>query len=110
MNPEGAVTNGGVQRLKVISMKSILLAVLLLLSGPLPGPELLESMDQDLVQVSVRGARRGVAIPLTKDRLHRQPAPGLILCRTTGRGVPVPAPPDDLRSSPRLASRPPPAV
>ena len=91
-------------------MKSSLLAVLILLGGPLPAPELLESMDQDLVVVAVRSTRRSADVPQSRERLHRQTTPTLTLLKPTCRVVPVPAPPDDLRSAPRLASRPPPAV
>ena len=91
-------------------MKSSLLAVLLLLGGPLPAPEILESMEQDLVVVAARSARRSADVPQSKERLHRQATPTLTLHKPTRRVVPVPAPPDDLRSAPRLGSRPPPAV
>ncbi len=91
-------------------MKTSLFAVLLFLGGPLPGPELLESMDQDLVAVTVRSARRNAEDPRSQERLHRQTPLRLTLPRPTDRVLPVPAPPDDLRSATRLGSRPPPAV
>ena len=105
-----AVTNGRPPRPMGDLMKSSLLGLLLLLGGPLPAPELLESMEQDLVVVSVRSARRNADVPRSKERLHRQTMPTLTLRRPLERVLPVPAPPDDLLSAPRLATRPPPSV
>jgi hypothetical protein len=102
--------NGDPHRLRSTCMKSALLGFLILLGGPLPVPELLESLDQDLVVTSVRSARRNPEVPPSKERLHRQTTPTLTLPRPTDRVIAVPSPPDDLRSAIRLGSRPPPTV
>lgn len=88
-------------------MRSSLLAFLILLGGPLPCIEALESADQDLV---VEASRRA---PRPSHRRHsslRAEPPVPVVLTPAFRAIPVPAPSEEFRHWPRLYSRPPPAA
>jgi hypothetical protein len=88
-------------------MRSALLAFLVLLGGPLPCIEALESADQDLVVEASRRAPR--PSPRRLSDLRAEPPVPIVLTPTC-RGILVPAPSEDFRHWPRLHSRPPPAA
>ncbi|HUR38316.1 MAG TPA: hypothetical protein VM222_02430 [Planctomycetota bacterium] len=88
-------------------MRSSLLAFLILLGGPLPCIEALESADQDLVVEASRRAPR----PAQRRRSDLRAGPPVpVVLTPAGREIPVPEPSEDFRHSPRLYSRPPPAA
>jgi len=88
-------------------MRSSLLALLLLLGGPLPSIEVLESADQDLVVETSRHAPRPALLRCVEVR-PEPPAP--VVAMPAFPTVPVPSPTEDFRHWPRLHSRPPPAA
>jgi hypothetical protein len=88
-------------------MRSSLLAFLILLGGPLPCIDLLESADQDLVVEAARRAPR----PALRRCVHvRAEPPAPVVATPAFPAVPVPSPSEDFRHCPRLQSRPPPAA
>lgn len=88
-------------------MRSSLFAFLLLLGGPLPCIEALESADQDLVVESSRRAPRPAFRRCVPVRVAPLAPP---VATPAFRAVPVPSPSEDFRHCPRLQSRPPPAA
>jgi hypothetical protein len=88
-------------------MRSSLLAFLILLGGPLPCIEVLESADQDLVVESSRRAPRPALLRCVAVRAE-PPAPAV--ATPAFPAAPVPSPSEDFRHWPRLQSRPPPAA
>jgi hypothetical protein len=88
-------------------MRSALLAFLILLGGPLPCIEALESADQDLV---VEASRRAPRPSQRRPSDLRAEPPVPVVLAPACRAIPVPAPSEDFRHWPRLYSRPPPAA
>jgi len=88
-------------------MRSSLLAFLILLGGPLPCIDVLESADQDLVVESSRRAPRPVP---SRCVVVRAEPPAPVVATPAFRAIPVPSPFEDFRHWPRLHSRPPPAA
>ena len=88
-------------------MRRSLFAFLLLLGGPLPSIDVLESADQDLV---VESSRRVPRPALRRCVPVRMEPPAPLVATPAFRAVPVPPPSEDFRHCPRLQSRPPPAA